>query len=71
MTQSGEDVVYTLVVRVGREHDGESEATWEWRGEVRNAMTSELRYFRELDGLLLAIQELLRVVPGENDAAEA
>ena len=57
MTGSGDGGARTLVIRARREPISGGE--WEWRGEVRDAVTAEGRYFRQLEGLLEALVEML------------
>jgi hypothetical protein len=37
---------------------------WEWRGEVKNTSTGELRYFREWHALVHLLPTLLAELPG-------
>ena len=63
MTRFAEEVISTLIVRAWRERDGEAPERSEFRGEVRNVVTSEVRYFRRIDGLLRVLREFLRATP--------
>jgi hypothetical protein len=40
-----------------REHDADDNR-WEWRGKIKNALTQEDRPFRQMEGLVDAINEL-------------
>jgi len=49
----------TFVVRLWIEAATAARETSEVRGEVRDAVTDEVRYFRKLDGLLESIRALV------------
>ena len=50
--------VHTFIVRLWREPVGEESGAWEWRGEVRDAITAERRFFRRLRGMIRVIAEM-------------
>lgn len=59
--------VHTYIVKVWLERIADPAEGGEWRGEARDVETSAVRYFRTLDGLVGALEELL----AESDARSA
>lgn len=51
--------VRTFVVRLWREPMGSGNGAWEWRGEVRDALTEDRRFFRRLRGIVRALAGML------------
>ena len=55
---------YLFTVRVWREDLGQGQT--EWRGEVQEVLSGEMRYFRTWPALLTLVQEMLPKPEGED-----